>query len=266
MMQILAWLQAHYHWQQSLILVVSLIVITTGGKFLLQQIPSIKQAAKLNHETAAKKLKLPRYAAIQKKNRLTGAVMMGINFLIVLPFCMTGNAKPWWSIPVDVVAILMVYDFFYYLTHRFLFHDGGVLGGPLLHVHAVHHQQLNPCREDSSYLNPLEQVIGAGLFIATVAVLSIFMGGFGIVTMIISFMAFSQINLHNHDLWGEDKLLFGYLNTMSRMHHHHHAKFTGGNFATITLLYDWMFGTLDNGNGYSGMRGAKAKVQEQAQA
>ena len=37
---------------------------------------------------------------------------------------------------------------------------------------------------------------------------------------------------------------------MSKMHHHHHAKFTGGNFATISLLYDWMFGTLDNGAGY----------------
>jgi len=36
---------------------------------------------------------------------------------------------------------------------------------------------------------------------------------------------------------------------MSVMHHHHHAMFTGGNFATITLLYDWMFGTLDHGEG-----------------
>jgi sterol desaturase/sphingolipid hydroxylase (fatty acid hydroxylase superfamily) len=32
------------------------------------------------------------------------------------------------------------------------------------------------------------------------------------------------------------------------MHHNHHARFTGGNYATITLLYDWMFGTLDGGD------------------
>jgi sterol desaturase/sphingolipid hydroxylase (fatty acid hydroxylase superfamily) len=32
------------------------------------------------------------------------------------------------------------------------------------------------------------------------------------------------------------------------MHHNHHARFTGGNYATITLLYDWMFGTLDHGD------------------
>jgi len=31
------------------------------------------------------------------------------------------------------------------------------------------------------------------------------------------------------------------------MHHNHHATFTGGNYATISLLYDWMFGTLDDG-------------------
>jgi sterol desaturase/sphingolipid hydroxylase (fatty acid hydroxylase superfamily) len=34
------------------------------------------------------------------------------------------------------------------------------------------------------------------------------------------------------------------------LHHNHHARFTGGNFATISPLYDWMFGTLDHGNGY----------------
>ena len=34
------------------------------------------------------------------------------------------------------------------------------------------------------------------------------------------------------------------------MHHNHHARFTGGNFATITLLYDWLFGTIDYGKGW----------------
>jgi sterol desaturase/sphingolipid hydroxylase (fatty acid hydroxylase superfamily) len=38
---------------------------------------------------------------------------------------------------------------------------------------------------------------------------------------------------------------------MAFMHHNHHAKFTGGNFATISLLYDWMFGTLDYGDEYT---------------
>jgi sterol desaturase/sphingolipid hydroxylase (fatty acid hydroxylase superfamily) len=56
----------------------------------------------------------------------------------------------------DIAVILMFYDFFYYLVHRFLFHDEGFLGGPLMWVHAVHHRQHNPCRGDSSFIHPLE--------------------------------------------------------------------------------------------------------------
>jgi sterol desaturase/sphingolipid hydroxylase (fatty acid hydroxylase superfamily) len=32
----------------------------------------------------------------------------------------------------------------------------------------------------------------------------------------------------------------------------HRARFTGGNFATISLPWDWMFGTLDTAKGYGG--------------
>jgi hypothetical protein len=41
-----------------------------------------------------------------------------------------------------------------------------------------------------------------------------------------------------------------------------HARFTGGNFATVSLLYDWMFGTLDTGKGYRG----EVKTVRQTQA
>lgn len=94
--------------------------------------------------------------------------------------------------------------------------------------------------------------MGLGLYTACIFGLSLLMGGFQVVTIIVTWVAFSQINLHNHDLWEADHFPFRYLNTMSVMHHNHHARFTGGNFATITLLYDWMFGTLDRGQGYKG--------------
>ncbi|WP_278986404.1 sterol desaturase family protein, partial [Sphingobium yanoikuyae] len=130
------------------------------------------------------------------------------------------------------------------------FHDNGFLGGPLLWVHAVHHRQHNPCRQDSSYLHPLETAIGLFLYSLSILFLSRFMGEFHLVTIILTFVVFTQINLHNHDLWESETFPFKYLSTMSRMHHNHHARFTGGNFATITLLYDWLFGTLDQGEGY----------------
>jgi sterol desaturase/sphingolipid hydroxylase (fatty acid hydroxylase superfamily) len=149
-----------------------------------------------------------------------------------------------------VVVILMFYDFVYYLVHRFLFHHSALLGGPLVWLHAVHHQQHNPCRMDSSYIHPLEVVIGLGLYVGSIFVLSRFMGDFHVVTIVITWTAFTQINLHNHDLWTADRFPYRSLNYTAKLHHHHHARFTGGNFATISPLYDWMFGTLDNGGGY----------------
>ena len=50
------------------------------------------------------------------------------------------------------------------------------------------------------------------------------------------------------------------------MHHNHHARFTGGNFATITLLYDWMFGTLDHGDGKLQERMAKKVAGQRVSA
>ena len=94
-------------------------------------------------------------------------------------------------------------------------------------------------------IHPLEVAIGLGLFVSSLFVLSRFMGEFHLVTVVISWVAFTGINLHNHRLWTEGRFPFRYLNYISKMHHNHHATFSGGNFATITLLYDWMFGTLD---------------------
>jgi sterol desaturase/sphingolipid hydroxylase (fatty acid hydroxylase superfamily) len=240
-------LQPHYQWQLSLYAALGILLIPVIAKYLLMLVPAIKQASQLNEAAFQTKMERPNYAANQKWNRKWGFIFLIIIFGLILPFCLTLAPQPWWSIALDVAVILMFYDFFYYLTHRFLFHDSGFLGGPLMWVHAVHHRQHNPCRNDSSFIHPLEVALGLGLYVASIFILSRFMGQFHVATIIISWIAFSQINLHNHDLWQVSRFPFRYLNTMSVMHHNHHAKFTGGNFATISLLYDWMFGTLDYG-------------------
>ncbi|CAN7663946.1 sterol desaturase family protein [Phenylobacterium sp. LjRoot225] len=237
----------HYQWQLSLYAAVGIFALTFLGKRLLLLVPTFKEADQLNQAALKKKMERPIYAANQKWNRKWGFIYMAVIFGLILPFCLTLQAQPWWRILLDIVVILMFYDFFYYLVHRFLFHDNGFLGGPLVRVHALHHQQHNPCRMDSSYIHPLEVAMGLGLYAGSIFVLSHFMGEFHVATVVITWVAFSQINLHNHDLWKADRFPFRYLNYTSKMHHNHHAKFTGGNFATISLLYDWMFGTLDNG-------------------
>lgn len=243
---------AGWQWQLSLAAGVGIIAVVLAGKLVARLVPTLRAAGDLNAQTYATKMQNPRYAANQAWNRKWGVAFTAVIFGLILPFTLTVEPQPWWRVIVDCVVILMVYDFFYYLTHRFLFHDGNFLGGPLMWVHAYHHRQHNPCRNDSSYIHPLEVAMGLGLYVACIVGLSLLMGRFHVATLVVTWVAFSQINLHNHDLWTADRFPFRYLNTMSVMHHNHHARFTGGNFATITLLYDWMFGTLDYGEGYKG--------------
>jgi sterol desaturase/sphingolipid hydroxylase (fatty acid hydroxylase superfamily) len=251
-----------YHWLLSLYAGIGIIAVSLAGKWLFALVPGFNAAGKLNREMFASKMARPNYAANQAWNRKWSMLYLVVIFGGVLPFCLTAAAQPWWKLPLDIVVILMFYDFFYYFTHRFLFHDNGFLGGPLLQMHAVHHRQHDPCRWDASYIHPLEIAIGLGLYVASIFVLSRFMGGFSVPTIVITWIAFSEINLHNHDLWDGERFPIKYLNTMSVMHHNHHATFTGGNFATISLLYDWMFGTLD----YSNDRTVKAKAAKAASA
>jgi hypothetical protein len=144
----LAALGAQYQWQATLLTGVLIIAITLIAKRAMMLVPTFRDAARLNSDTYDRKMERPNYAANQAWNRKWAALYLPVIFAGILPFCVTADAQPWWQIPRDVAIILMFYDFFYYLVHRFLFHDGGFLGGPLMWVHAVHHRQHVPCRGD----------------------------------------------------------------------------------------------------------------------
>lgn len=213
-------------------------------------IPILRNTQVLNQTVAEKRMQRDYYRKNQANTKFWGGIAQVFTFVVILPFCITADNHPWWQVALDVFIILMVYDFVYYLTHRFLFHDGP-LGGPLLHIHAIHHQNKNPCRQDSSYLHPLESIIGLALFISSIVLLSMLLGKFSVATLLIAHVAFLAVNLHNHDLVEESpRFPFRYWHRTAYMHHVHHSRFTSGNFATITLFYDWLFGTYDTGEGY----------------
>jgi sterol desaturase/sphingolipid hydroxylase (fatty acid hydroxylase superfamily) len=247
-------LLANYQWRLSIVAGVAIIATSIVIQYLAMLVPAFREASRLNRAVFREKMRKPHYAANQAWNRKWSLPCLVVIFGLILPFCITADAQPAWKIVTDIIVILMFYDFVYYLTHRFLFHDSAFFGGPLLWVHAVHHRQHNPCRKDSSYIHPIEVAIGLGLYIGSVFVLSRFIGNFHLLTIVVTWIAFLEINLHNHDRWQVDHFPFKYLNYASVLHHHHHAKFTGGNFATISPLYDWMFGTLDHGAGYRALR------------
>lgn len=250
-----------YQWKLSLVAFIAIMVIPMLLKPLLLLISGIKEIQLLNKADAEKKMQRDYYAANQKRARFWGLpIQIGI-FALILPWCITLDPQPWWKYVLDIFVILMFYDFFYYLGHRYLFHDGP-LGGPLIWVHAVHHQQHNPGRMCSSYIHPLEILIGMGIYALSIFVLSRFMGDFHIATIVFTWITFSEINLHNHDLQEIDRFPYKYLKYMSKMHHIHHQEFTSGNFATISLLYDWLFGTYDTGQGYKKPQRAVPSPQE----
>lgn len=267
---ILNYLAENYRWDLSLYGGLGILVCVGVLKALAWFQPTFREAAKVNSQVYAEKMAKPHYASNQAWNRKWSLVFIVAIFGGILPFCLTAERQVWWNVLLDMFVVLMVYDFFYYLMHRFVFHDGGLIGGgPLMWMHAIHHRQHNPCRGDSSYIHPLEIALGLGLFVATFALLSVFMGKFHVITLVITWVAFNMINLHNHNRWSADTFPFRYLNKISVAHHHHHAKFTGGNFATISLLYDWMFGTLDKGNGYPALdrlNARRAAARKKAQS
>ena len=240
-----------YQWKLALIALIVSLGIPALAAPLVRLIPAFGKTSQLNKAAATERQKRSFYMPTQNRSKLWGLSAYLLIFVFVMPFVITAEAQPWWQIPRDIFVILMVYDFFYYLTHRFVFHDGGFGPGPLMWVHAIHHQNRNPCRMDSNYLHPIETCLGISLYGSTIGVVGWLMGDFHIVTIIITVIAFSEINLHNHDLMeAEDRFPYRYLRYMSFMHHVHHARFTAGNFATITLFYDWLFGTYDTGKGW----------------
>ena len=237
----------NYQLKLMMYVLVSFVAIHVLGGKLLRLVPEIRQLQDLNRATAEdRKKNWSDYNVIQKKGVMWAVPFNFAFFFGVFPLFLTADSQPWWSMLLDIFAILMFYDFIYYITHRFAFHDGG----PLVWMHAVHHRQKNPCRKDSSYIHPLESIIGLGLFTASVGLMGLLMGDFHWLTLLASILAFGVINIQNHALMEANYFPFRYLKYISDMHHVHHTRFVSGNFATISLFYDWLFGTYDTGNGW----------------
>jgi sterol desaturase/sphingolipid hydroxylase (fatty acid hydroxylase superfamily) len=135
----------------------------------------------------------------------------------------------------------MVFDFFYYLTHRFLFH------GKLLNkVHALHHQARTPTYIDALYVHPLETAIGLSLFLGSIPLIALLSGGpLNAFAMAVATLIFTQINTINHTFVDLPYFPFKPVDYITSIHAAHHVDMNQGNYATLTMLYDWLFGTLE---------------------
>jgi sterol desaturase/sphingolipid hydroxylase (fatty acid hydroxylase superfamily) len=230
-----------YDWMATLVFLGVLIVLTKVGRFLVFQIPALQQMREQNFEADRHKLSRKRFKNAVKENNKAGLAANVVFYVAVLPFCIDLEPRPLWRHLVDIVVVLMVFDFFYYLTHRFLFH-----GKLLRKVHALHHQAFTPTYIDALYVHPLETTIGLLLFLGTIPLIAVLSGGpLNAISMSVATLIFTQVNTVNHTYVNLPHFPFKTLDWHTSIHAAHHVNMDQGNYATLTMLYDWLFGTLE---------------------
>jgi sterol desaturase/sphingolipid hydroxylase (fatty acid hydroxylase superfamily) len=230
-----------YDWQAALVFIGALIVMTVVGRFLVFQIPALQRMRELNREADKGKLARQRYREAVKVNNRAGLLTNLVFYVAILPLCVSLEPRPLWRHLVDIVVVLMVFDFFYYLTHRFLFH-----GKPLRKVHALHDQARTPTYVDALYVHPLETFIGLVLYLGSIPLIAAITGApLNAFSMAIATLIFTQGNTINHTFVNLPYFPFKTLDYIPSVHAAHHVDMNQGNFATLTMLYDRLFGTYE---------------------
>jgi len=230
-----------YDWKAALVFVATLIATTLLCRLLAFRIPALQRMRELNREADREKLaRQPFREAVEVNNR-AGLVANLVFYATVLPLCVSLEARPLWRHALDIVAVLMLFDFFYYLTHRFLFH-----GPALRRVHALHHRAHTPTYIDALYVHPLETVIGLGLFLGSIPLVAVLAGApLSAYSMAIATLIFTQWNTINHTFVNLPYFPFKTLDKITSLHAAHHVDMNQGIYATLTMLYDWLFRTLE---------------------
>lgn len=241
MTDLFATLASNYHWQAALTVLAGVVATVKVGKLLAFRVPALARMRQFNLEEDQKKKALEKYPPVMKASRNVGAITNLAFFVLALPFCVTFRFDSIGWVLLDSVLILMVYDFFYYLCHRFWFHGKGWMR----RVHAVHHQARKPTHIDAYYVHPFETFVGIALYLGTLAALAALLGPFHVVSVILTYVVFTQLNIINHTFVDLPYFPFRALSWITARHHVHHENMHKGNYATITLLYDKLFGTLD---------------------
>ncbi len=230
-----------YDWKAALVFVGALVAITLVARFLAFRIPALQRMRELNHEADEKKLSRKRFREAVRSNRRVGGIVNLLFYVLVLPWSVSLDPRPFWRHAVDVVLVLMVFDFFYYLTHRFLFH-----GKPLRKIHALHHQARTPTYVDALYVHPVETTIGLLLFLGSIPLVGALTGApLHAVSMAFATLVFTQWNTINHTFVNLPYFPFRTVDKITSLHAAHHVDMNQGNYATLTMLYDWLFGTLE---------------------
>ncbi len=134
----------------------------------------------------------------------------------------------------QVLGVLLVYDFFYYLMHR-TFHRRELMK----FVHGVHHKVRFPSAVESLYLHPLENLAGLSLLLGSTALL----GPVNAAAFLLIVFIHTTVNILVHTNMVFPHPAFKLANYWAARHDIHHGKHLNRNYASIFPFWDMMFGT-----------------------
>jgi sterol desaturase/sphingolipid hydroxylase (fatty acid hydroxylase superfamily) len=179
-------------------------------------------------------------ATLHRSVRLNSAV--SVAFMFGCAFAFSGflvysGDVVLWHIPLQVVAVTLIYDFLYYAVHRYPFHEWKMLRK----VHAVHHKTRHPRGVDSLLLHPAETCIGLGALLVSVAVV----GGVHVYSFAVLFISYTVLNVINHAGLNFQRFPLRTLGMLAVKHDKHHHTMRSGNYAFLTTLPDTLFGTAE---------------------
>jgi len=232
-----------YDWIAALAYLATLVGLTIVTKRVAFRNAEFADMRAQNSVADKPKLARDQYREAVKVNDKLGLYTNLVFLAIGLPWVVSLDARPIWQHLLEIIAILAIFDFMYYWTHRSLFH-----GNPLRKIHALHHQARKPTHIDAHYVHPLETFIGLSLFLISMPLLALIEGApLNAFSAAIATLIFTQLNTLNH-VWTnlpQDKWLFRTVDYITGVHHAHHVDMNHGNFATLTMFYDKLFGTFE---------------------
>ena len=135
---------------------------------------------------------------------------------------------------IQVLAILLIYDFMFYWVHR-LFHHPFLMR----HVHGVHHRVRFPKAVDDFFLHPVDSLWVTTLFFLSIAIV----GPLSTTGFIVTLFVYVFINNSLHSGLNFPHPLFTLTNYLARKHEVHHGQNVSANFGSIFPFWDIMFGT-----------------------
>ena len=169
---------------------------------------------------------------------LNSAVMVVGVVLLQRGYIEIVEPTSWWRIALDVIVFLAVMDCAMYFLHR-VAHIPGIY----TIVHQTHHDYENPRPLTLFVLNPFEVLGFGGLWLAVICLYPSTAIGMAIYLAInVAFGTIGHLGVEPFPKnWNKG---YTWWISTSTFHARHHSS-PGSNYGFYTLLWDYLFGTLD---------------------